>query len=367
MAAGDALVCPACGSLNKPKWEFCARCGESLQGRAPVKAGAVKAAAPESMAGDGRGGSSWALLGGGVLVLVGLAVAGLRYASQAPPPPLPDPSLFTLPRQPSAAPSAAAPGPGVKDFDEGRRLLAGGDVAGAQRALAAAVAADPGNADFHSVYAQVLWAAGAREDALKHHAEAARLSPQRYRAAFARALDMAEKGAEAVRAYEEVLAQEPKNVAIEESLGRLLHRLGEHAKAVPLLQHAVAARPDDPVLQQELAHALDKTGDSARAEEVYREVLRQAPAAAFARGQLAESLDRRGKHDEAIALLQEGIRAHPDSPLLHRSLGSILQRSGRFPEAVAAYKEYARLAPNAADAKQMAELVARLEQASGVR
>jgi len=29
---GDFRVCPACGTRNKPKWDFCARCGESLQG-----------------------------------------------------------------------------------------------------------------------------------------------------------------------------------------------------------------------------------------------------------------------------------------------------------------------------------------------
>src|SRR5687767_11271518 len=31
-AAQDIRVCPTCGSRNKLKWDFCARCGESLQG-----------------------------------------------------------------------------------------------------------------------------------------------------------------------------------------------------------------------------------------------------------------------------------------------------------------------------------------------
>ena len=32
MKAKQAVVCPKCGALNRPTWEFCARCNESLEG-----------------------------------------------------------------------------------------------------------------------------------------------------------------------------------------------------------------------------------------------------------------------------------------------------------------------------------------------
>ena len=30
MANIDAKICPHCGTRNKPQWEFCAGCGESM-------------------------------------------------------------------------------------------------------------------------------------------------------------------------------------------------------------------------------------------------------------------------------------------------------------------------------------------------
>ena len=31
MKAESVRLCPACGTRNKPKWEYCVNCGESLQ------------------------------------------------------------------------------------------------------------------------------------------------------------------------------------------------------------------------------------------------------------------------------------------------------------------------------------------------
>src|SRR5215468_11224343 len=50
MKAGDVRICPSCQARNKPKWEFCVRCGESLQGVAAGKTEA--AAAPKAAAAD---------------------------------------------------------------------------------------------------------------------------------------------------------------------------------------------------------------------------------------------------------------------------------------------------------------------------
>src|SRR5574339_395038 len=116
MAAADALICPACGARNKPKWEFCVRCGESLQDAetaAPLAKTVVK--------GKGKGKSklkieihereersslpSGLVLGVGALVLVGLGVAGYRYAGSYQPEKA-DPNLFAVPTQPKAPPPA---------------------------------------------------------------------------------------------------------------------------------------------------------------------------------------------------------------------------------------------------------------------
>src|SRR5258708_11811438 len=38
-----ALICSACGARNKEKWQYCARCGESLEGAQSQEAGDVDA------------------------------------------------------------------------------------------------------------------------------------------------------------------------------------------------------------------------------------------------------------------------------------------------------------------------------------
>lgn len=365
MKARQAVVCPHCGALNRPTWEFCARCNESLDGALPGEEGVLPAQAAEE---PGRPASSLGPSGialAAALALLVVGVSGWRYASQAPPLARPDPSLFTTATRPTELPTAPpATGAGVADFLEGRRLLNAGDTVAAAARLAAAVAADPENAEYHKSYGHALWRAGDREAALVEHAEAARLDP-RLQMQYARSLDIAGHGAEAARQYEEILAKNPGAATVHEDLGRLLFRNGEYVKAAAHLQQAVQARPDDPVLAQEFAYSLDQAGDRTKATAMYRQVLAQAPQAVMARGLLAEALVEEGKSGEALSLLREGLRDTPTAPVLHRQLGSVLERSGRPSEAAASYRAYARLAPNAADAKELSARAARLAAPGG--
>jgi Flp pilus assembly protein TadD len=363
MKARQAIVCPGCGALNRPTREFCVRCNEPLEGALPVEEGTPSTEAAEP--GEPRASSfgPTAIVGVALLALVGLGVAGWRYASTAPPLPRPDPALFTVPSRPPALPAAAeSTAAGWADFLEGRRLLNSGDVDGALVRLAAAAAADPANAEYHRFYGHALWRAGDRETSLAEQAEAARLDP-RLEGEYARSLDVAGRTAEAAARYEEILAKNPDAVTIHEDLGRMLFRTGEYAKASSHLRLAYQARPDDPVLAQELAYSLDQGGDRAQATAMYRQVLAQAPQAVIARGLLAEALVQQGQQAEALSLLDEGLRDTPTAPLLYREKGSVLERSGRPADAAAAYRSYARLAPNAKDARELAARADRLEAA----
>jgi tetratricopeptide (TPR) repeat protein len=359
MKARPAVVCPSCGALNRTTWEFCARCNESLEGAQPAAA----PAAGEAAEGRPSAVAPRLILLATALALVALGAAAWRYAANAPPRAAADPSLFTIPTRPPQPPPAPVPtGAGASDFDAARRLLAKGDVAGALARLAAAVSASPGNAAYHDLYADVLWRAGQREEALAEHAEAARLEP-RLRLRYARALDMLGRRAEAQREYEAIVAANPDAGLARGELGRVLYQAGDYAKAVPYLQQAVKDRPGDLVLQQEYGYALERAGQREQAAAVYREILRRAPSAVVTRTLLSESLVEAGRRDEAAALLREGLKSSPDTPLLHRQLGGVLERSGRPAEAAAEYRTYARLAPNAPDARELTGRAARLEAA----
>jgi tetratricopeptide (TPR) repeat protein len=355
-----AIVCRKCGALSRPTWEFCARCGESLQGAERVEVAAPPGAGEEE---EPRPSPLPHWLAAAFLLVFGVgAVLAWQWVSNAPAPNRPDPGMFTIGTTPTDLSTPAPtpdPAPGAADYAEGRRLAAKGDLPGALAKLAAAVSADPSRAEYHNSYAHVLWRDGDRERALSELGEAARLDP-RLQMEYARTLEIAGRSDEAVGVYETLIARNPDASVAQEDLGRLYFRAGDYAKAATHMQAAVQAQPADPVLQQELAYSLDQSGSRERAESVYRQVLARVPGATVTRSLLADNLYDRGRRDEAIALMRDGLGLTPNSPRLHRDMGSLLQRSGRAAEAAAAYAEYLRMAPNAPDAAQVAALVARL-------
>ena len=364
MKGTKAVLCPKCGALNRPTWEFCARCNESLEGATSVEESAGPATAAEEEAPQSSAPANTIALAG-LLALVIVGAAAWRAIANAPAPGAPDPSVFTMGTQAPALP-APRPGtePGGTEYDAGRRALHSGDLAGAVARLAAAAAADPANAQYQNALGHALWRNGDHEAALAAHAEAARLDP-RLQMQYARSLDVAGRSAEAVAQYQQILARNPSSSTVLEDLGRLLFRSGDYRGAASHLQSAVESRPDDPVLQQELAYSLGQAGDRAQAAEVYRKVLEKAPGAVISRGLLAENLAEQGRKDEAMAVLQEGLRTTPPPPLLQRQMGAVLERSGRPRDAAAAYRAYAELAPGAPDAKELLARAARLDAVGG--
>lgn len=360
MSARQAKICTACGVLNRTSWEFCANCGESLEG-APFASEGGSQGADVPASSSVSGGSPVVVLGITLAAVTVFAFLAWRYAHQAPPPSRPDPAMFTIATLPPEIPEVPAPfSPGVDAFEEGRRLLAASDLQGARDQFALAVAADGNNTIYRTALARALWALGERQESLEAFREAARLDPAR-QIAYARALDVAGDRTAAVAEYEVVLAQKPDSTLVHEELGRLLFRWGRYEDAAPHLERAALGRPNDPVLKQELGWALDSSGDTERAAATYQEVLEMAPEAAISRSLLADNLFRRGQQDRAVAVIQDGLDLSPDTPLLQRQLGSLLERTGKRTEAAAAYRRYAQLAPNASDAEEIARRAAVLE------
>src|SRR6185503_5662037 len=152
MKPSDSRVCGACGARNKPKWEFCVRCGESLKDVAEASV-PLKRAPVAVDAGDR---SSFAWMGGvamlGVLVIV--AYAAWIWTRPAETPKEADASIFRLVTTvPARTPVTAVPrtaGPGDADYQAGVKLLQGGDYAGAVARLAHAIGAEPDNALYHN-------------------------------------------------------------------------------------------------------------------------------------------------------------------------------------------------------------------------
>jgi Flp pilus assembly protein TadD len=363
--ADDFRICPKCDARNKAKWEFCVRCGESLQ-NVTIAASAARAPATVVL----ESGRSEAPVGAAIVSLV-LLVGVLGgsvwwWTHSSAPPPLKTTATVVEPAQ-SELPAPATPGskPGDRNAALGRAKLVDNDLPGALPLLAEAVEAAPDNASFQALYAHALLLSGDLAKALEHYTVASQLEPQNagYRTGLAGALNMAGRFDDAASEYQKILAQQPGDPEVEEDYGELLlTRKHDPAAALSYLKNASAGKPDDPIFAQQLALALEQTHDVDGAAKVYQTVLEKSPDAAEARGRLAEILFTKGKPDDAISLAQAGIKLNPSTPILHRDLGSFLERAGRFPEASIAYREYARLAPNAADARAMTERAEALAQ-----
>jgi tetratricopeptide (TPR) repeat protein len=389
MANGTAVLCPACGSRNKPKWEFCARCGESLasaekQKPAPTIKGpapTVRAAAPAK--GAPKKGKFQARLSDRqtakaspvsvvaiVVVLVIAAAIAARFGWRSlslQQPPSQAFTMATTPAAPGAPPPTLPAGPGRGDYTEGMRLLNSGRASEAVAKLAQAVADAPDNPTYLAAHARALAESGDMDGALRQYGAAARLSPATHQREYARALERAGKSDDAIREYEGALQLQPESFELLQELGGVLTRAGKDQQAAMALSRAAAVQPGNLEVRQTLAALQEKAGNLTGAEGTYRQVLDRDPTSVTARGRLAEVLLAQGRGDEAAAVFEAGLRQGGQvSPILVRGYGSVLERAGKRVEAAAQYREYARLAPNASDAKQWADRAARLEKAAGV-
>lgn len=359
MAQPQFRTCPACGTRNKPAWEFCVRCGESV---------AEVALATDVPAATAAAGAAPAA-GGGVGPVVLMAVVALGVAAWAAtriqiPRDEISSTAFTAATMPPADKATAA-SEALSELDEGLRLLRSGKPDSALGKLEEAALGDPNDAAAQYAYAQALWVTGNRERALTFYVAAARLEAEdvQYLSDAARVCTAMNRRAEAIGFYRALLDVQPETPAALRSLSQLLMESGGGAEAVDLLRQAVTLEPDSVVLGTDLGYALERLGREPEAAEAYRRVIGVDSTADVARARLVDLEFKAGRSEQAMALVQDAIRAHPDQPGPHRSLATLLERMGKPAEAAAAYREYARLAPNASDAKALEQRAAALEGA----
>lgn len=363
MTQADFRVCPSCDARNKSKWEFCVKCGESLQDVALGEPAAPTVDAQAESVAAASEPFPWGSLVA-MVALLALGIAGFIFFRE--PAVAPPPELFSLGTLPPSLPPPASPlakPPGQAEYEEGLRKLNANDPAAARQLFAAAASAVPDSALFRHAYGVALWQTGAKAEAIGEYEDAVRLAPANttYRINLAKALGRAGRTREALSQFDEVLDRDPANAeALQE--GARLAGPSNPAAARRFLERALAARPADLVLKQELGVLLEKGGDDVAAATLYGEILDASSGAHITRGLLAEIQMRKGQSDEAAELFRAGIQEHPDAPLLHRGLASVLERSGQLAAAIAEYREYARLAPDSPDAQQLRERADRLEK-----
>lgn len=356
-AAQDIRVCPTCGSRNKLKWDFCARCGESLQG-IPVgepKPAAGVAAEPEVEASA----PMWPVA---VIAMAAVVAAGAlwQWGWRLSPGARPEAGVFAAPTLPPSPPPPGIERKGAAAYAEAVRLAGAGDFASAVPLFEKAIAEDPDSAAYRYGFGAALLKVQRTADAFQRFQEAAQMAPREYQPMLARQLAKAGRDEEAIRAFEAGLSAGADDVRKE--LGRLLYDQKQYDRAASVLAAASVANPGDSELRFNLGWAVENLGRLDEAERIYRALVEDDKTAVSARVRLAEVTLARGNSEGAVTTLREGLAITPSAPNLHRGLGSVLERMGRNAEAAASYREYARLNPKAEDATQLAERATVLEK-----
>src|SRR5262245_12813307 len=249
MKPGDTRICPSCQARNKAKWEFCVRCGESLQGvplGAPDEAAESPKAAVEEVAEPHPEAEFkfWLVTIGGLVALTLAGLVAWNWLRPAPAPASPgaDAGIFTMPSLPPQRPPGepAEKRPGVDHLLAGRKLLDQGDFAGALAELAAALEQAPDDPTAHNLYGHALLKAGRPSDGLAQFRAAVQLSPDDVglRVDLGRALAGNGSPSEAAEQYQQCLRVKPQSTVCLRELSTLSSAQGDWKRAAELLGQA---------------------------------------------------------------------------------------------------------------------------------
>lgn len=155
-------------------------------------------------------------------------------------------------------------------------------------------------------------------------------------AEFARLCHANGRLAEAMRAYEALMAVDPAEARWPHHLAHLLAGYGRMAEALPLLEQAAALAPREPIVWQRLGEVRLKNNQLDGAASAFAEVLRLRPDDVHALFGLARCDLQAGRLTAARSRLQEAVAANPDFPGAQSLLATVWERLGNPAAAQAA-------------------------------
>ncbi|HEY6094990.1 MAG TPA: tetratricopeptide repeat protein [Gallionellaceae bacterium] len=156
---------------------------------------------------------------------------------------------------------------------------------------------------------------------------------------------------QALQAFEQVLALEPRHVQARSAKGVILSAMGRPQDALQVFRKALHLVPSDVQLLLNIAVLHEQLGDRAAALQRYDQALAcqpTFPAAMLNRGTLLLRLQRL---DEALANNRKLVELHPNWEQAQFNLGEVCLALGRWQDAKTAYAQALTLAPQMAKAQ----------------
>lgn len=172
-------------------------------------------------------------------------------------------------------------------------------------------------------------------------AAASQLSPQQLaKNAFERAQELARQGktSEAIEIYRTALLQDTGNDSARQAMVDLLLKSQRSAEAERALQIGLKNNPNQSGYSLQLARLLAGRNELSQAQEVMQRTLPYAAGQADYQAYYALLLQRQNQHDNAIAYYQKALALKPGSGEWLMGMGISLKAAGRAEEADAAFK-----------------------------
>ena len=237
-------------------------------------------------------------------------------------------------------------------FNLGAVLARQGKLEEAVAYLRKASGLDPSKTDVRYQLSQVLRRAGDSAAAERELTEFRRLRAQQQQdARLSSLMQSAERSIsqgrpeDAKDLYQQVIRQDPANVAAHMNLGIAYEQLGRGALAEAMFRKVLELQPDHADAHLNLGLKLAANGSFEDALANMTEALQLAPGNLAARQGLAMVLTRLGRPLDALPHFEAVVRLNPDSADARLNLGIALAEGGRQAAALEAFREAVRLAP----------------------
>lgn len=218
--------------------------------------------------------------------------------------------------------------------------------------LRAAIALNPGAAEYHSNLATVYLDVQDYQAGEASCREAARCRPElpQIHNNLGNALQGLGKLEEAAASYARALQLEPNYAHAYANLGGLLRRLGRFDEAIASCQRALAIQPDSLAALNNLGEAYRIQGRHEEAVRCYQRALEINPQSAEIHINLGMVFKAMGLLDQAIAFYRHAVQLRPEFSAGHVHLASTLRQVERLEEAAASYRQAIELNPRDAEA-----------------
>ena len=210
---------------------------------------------------------------------------------------------------------------------------------------------DEGRARAYISLAHVI-EASKPDEALAAYRQASALQPKDSESHLSAGLllEKQNKFADAEQEYKQAQALDPTSADAATGLANIYMRGRRFPDAAAELRKVVAAHPDQAALHVQLGRVLaaEEKNDEAIAE--LETAAKLAPGDSSVQRDLADLYTMAGKSADAEKMFRSLIAAHPEDAELHRNMGESLLRQKKFPEAQQEFVTALKLKPDLAQA-----------------